>query len=222
MGRRATRSEIGLPIGSTSGGWHSRVVAQGFSGPISVCSWGNTVKCSSSSCGVRCWRVRSSSFTRAKVDATNGGLWRPGDHPQPCGEEAANSVPQAMPLSKCRRPPCRGFWHTGRTTSCGWGMHGSRQINGSTCNGMRCCRRWLYENLRRGRVGQRPSAPPVDATLEYVRLGDTLVVWRLDRLGPVVTSPDSRGQYVASVGLASKAWWRRLIRRPRQVSFSCM
>ena len=34
-----------------------------------------------------------------------------------------------------------GLWHPGRTTSCGWGMHGSlRQINGSTCNGMRCCR----------------------------------------------------------------------------------
>ena len=32
--RRATRSEIGLPIGSTSGGWHNRVVARGFSGLI--------------------------------------------------------------------------------------------------------------------------------------------------------------------------------------------
>ena len=41
----------------------------------------------------------------------------------------------------------------------------------------------LREDLRRYRVGKLAERPELTLCLGYLRAGDTLVVWRLDRLG---------------------------------------
>jgi hypothetical protein len=42
---------------------------------------------------------------------------------------------------------------------------------------------WVLEDLRRSCVGAVDRRPELDRALEALRPGDTLVVWRLDRLG---------------------------------------
>ena len=42
---------------------------------------------------------------------------------------------------------------------------------------------WLYENFSRQNEWGEKQRPGLEEVLQYAREGDTIVVWRLDRLG---------------------------------------
>ena len=68
--------------------------------------------------------------------------------------------------------------------------------------------------------GAKAARPALTAALEYLRAGDTLVVWRLDRLGRSLGQLMALMQVLQSRRWGSRVWWKPLTpRRPPANSF---
>ncbi len=80
----------------------------------------------------------------------------------------------------------------------------------------------IYRDTVSGAKAERPG---LQKALDYVRAGDTLIAWRLDRLGRSAFAPDrDGGRGWRTGGSASKASPRALTRRPPAAngSFTCL
>src|SRR5208282_3088701 len=97
------------------------------------------------------------------------------DRPRSKGPETLDCRRQ-IGQDDCRTTNRTGRWHSSVTPASAPSTRTRR------CNSMHR-RRWVRQGLRRPRFRRARRSPRLQQALDYVREGDVLLVWKLDRLG---------------------------------------